>query len=65
MNKPFDNNGKYARNKTSRTGASTPRPALDIRTLEGGPAMPVKGNITVSGDSASGQFQISQIGGAF
>lgn len=65
MNKPFDNNGKYARNKTSREAVDAAYPALDIRTLEGGPAMPVKGNITASGDSASGQFQISQIGGAF
>lgn len=57
--KPFDIAGECARNKTSRTGASTPRPALDNETCTRGLHMPVEGNITARGDSASGQSRFT------
>jgi len=40
-------------------GASTPIPALDQRTLEGGPAMPVEANISACAESASIQIQLT------
>ncbi|NKX40969.1 HNH endonuclease [Rhodobacteraceae bacterium R_SAG2] len=58
MNKPFETPVKYGKNETSRSDVGASSPALDIGNLIGGYVMPVKGNITVSGDSASGDTYI-------
>ena len=46
---------KYGRNETSRNAVGSSDPALDITHLDKETRMPVNGNITARGDSASGQ----------
>lgn len=46
-----------AKNRNGPDVASNERPALDITHLEKETRMPVKGNITASGDSASVEHQ--------
>jgi len=62
VSKALQPTAKYGRKETSGEGAETPLPALDITHLDKETRMPVKGNITPVGDSASTQDSWQSIG---